>query len=125
MKEKITKVQKIEEIVTYVSNDGIEFETESECIRWEQREIKYKTKELIYQIPHVKTDGYDSYLRCGTEDDEVLILKIRSIEDINIINTYSALCGSKVKLDNNAIGKLVILALDYDEYIWYADTEEE
>lgn len=125
MKEKITKVQRIEEVITYISDDGQEFKNADECRKWEQKEIKDKTKKLLYQIPHVKTDGYDSYIRCGTEDDEVLILKIRSIEDINTINAYSELCKSSVKLDNNAVGKLVVLALDYDDYVWYANTVEE
>lgn len=86
-----------------------------------------KYKEIVInavdEIPCVKTNGYNCYIR-GTEDDIIWIIRPRNIEDIKALNIYSDIAcypylGSKLTEDD--IGNVLIINLGIWGQAFYAE----
>lgn len=113
------EIKKIEKVKTYISDDGMEFMSEESCRQWENS-YKFLLTTAINKIPHIVTNGFESYIPSGDENEEVWILRPRDIKDIEIINKYGLmLTGNNPNLTQNDIGK--ILMIDFGFYNDWCD----
>jgi hypothetical protein len=115
MKEEVKAIQKTEYITTYISKDGREFKDKESCEKWEQSYISTITYSM-QQMPYIKTNGYDTYLRGSDEDSNVWIVRPRNLDDILIINAYAreVCCEPNFNLTHEDVGKVIILDYGYD-----------
>lgn len=117
MKKVEKEIQKIQKVITYISEDGLEFSSEENCREWENsyRGTLCKT---LNKIPHIETNGDSSYLQGGQEDDCVWVFKPRNFEDIKVINAYTeTFTGTSADLTQDDIGVLLMIDFGYD-YDW-------
>ena len=109
-----TEVQRTEEIITYVSVDGKEFETKEDCERWE-KSYEGTICAALKEIPHVKTYCGDAYI-ASYPGEHVIVLKPRNMEDIMIINAYGKIINNFIEpLTQEDVGKVLMIHTGYDE----------
>lgn len=114
-------MRKIEnEIVTksietvYEACDGKRFKNEADCKAWEDSYRCTITK-CFQQIPQIRISGSRTYLDYANEDDEVVALVPRNLEDIKVINAYAkeTTCD-EINITHESIGRVIILNFGYD-----------
>lgn len=121
-------MRKIEnEIVTksietvYEACDGKRFKNEADCKAWEDSYRCTITK-CFQQIPQIRICGNRTYLDYANEDDEVVALVPRNLEDIKVINAYvkETTCD-ETNITHESIGRVIILNFGYDHdwCCWY------
>ena len=109
MKKVEKEIQKIQKVITYISEDGLEFSSEENCKEWENS-YKGTLCKAFNVIPHIETNGDSSYLRGGQEDDCVWVLKPRHFDDIKVINAYTkTFTGTSAALTQDDIGVLMMI----------------
>lgn len=114
MKKVEKEIQKTEKIITYVSDDGQEFASEESCREWENS-YKGTLWKAFNVIPHIETNGDDSYIQSSNYDDCVWVLKPRNFEDIKVINAYTkTFVGESADLTQDDIGILLMINFGYD-----------
>ena len=117
MKKVEKEIQKTEKIITYVSDDGLEFVSEENCREWENS-YRCTLRKALKEIPHIETNGDDSYIQGGKYDDYVWVFKPRNFEDIKVINAYTeTFTGTSADLTQDDIGVLLMINFGYD-YDW-------
>lgn len=115
MKEIIT--EKIEKVTMYEAIDGTQFKDKEECKKYESSAfgvINAKYQKLI-----VKRDYETCILNMGSEDVELEILKVTSIEDADII--YQMLCYNFNACDIKWYEKIKSVINQDNNYfiVWY------
>lgn len=121
-------MRKIEnEIVTksivtkYEASDGRQFDNEADCKAWEDS-YKCTITKCFQKIPQIKIPGSKSYLSYSNEDDEVVTIIPRDLEDIKVINAYvKATTCDEINITHESIGRVIILNFGYDHdwCCWY------
>ena len=124
---RINEVKETKEVVVkteYIAVDGKVFDTQEACEQWE-KSYEGTLAAAMWRIPHVMTDGEDTYLMGGSCDDKVWVMKPRNFEDIKVMNAYAkACCNSEMNLTQDDIGKTIILDFGYDND-WCSPTRVE
>lgn len=109
MKRIEKEIQKIEKVVTFISEDGQEFTSEDSCKKWEES-YKGTLCAAFNKIPRVNTNGCDAYIQSGQPDDVAYILRPRNFEDIKVLNAYGKMIsGCEPKLTQDDIGEVLIV----------------
>lgn len=136
MKE-ITVTKTVVEVTGYEASDGTRFKTKEECEKYEQsaEAVVSKMFEDICVKPFEDNDPrlpectiFESF-GYGSEEYNYVIADIRSENELKIANMYCDMWAGKngKKLDNNYIGKRVLIAIGnkYDQTFGVRGTEEE
>lgn len=125
MKEIRKEVQRTEEIITYESVDGKIFKTKEDCERWE-KSYEFTIRAAIGKIPQIETNCGNSFIVSPSES-EVLVLKPRNMEDINVINAYGMILEGSVSnpLTQDDIGNIVMIETGFGEDCFYMYRMEE
>lgn len=115
MKEIIT--EKVEKVTIYEAIDGTLFKNKEECKKYENSAfgiINAKYQKLI-----IKRDKETCILNTGSEDIELEILNVASIEDADII--YQMLCYHFNKCDIKWYEKIKSIIDQDNNYfiVWY------
>ena len=114
MKRTEKVIHKIEKVVTFISDDGIEFTSEEACKSWEES-YRGALSIAFNKIPHIVTNGEDAYLPNGQFDEVAWILRPRCIDDIKTINEYGFIfTGEFPGLTQDDIGKVFIIDMGRD-----------
>lgn len=99
--KRVTKTETISKTV-FEAIDGTEFTDEKKCRDWED-ELQCTINAAWNKIPKA-TVNYSDIFWGSCEDDEIIIIKPRNIEDIKIINIKCRL-SEKEALTQDDIGK--------------------
>ena len=99
----------------YISDDGRTFESEEECLKWENH-ITYLKKKMD-EIPRIVVAESGSMGLPDTSDENILwVVKPRDKKDIEIINAYcNEVYNSFLNLEEADIRKSVAIRFGYDE----------
>lgn len=126
MKSKKVTVQKSVEINMYEAFDGQLFDTYNECLDYESDADEHYV-ELAEEIPQSKTwNACDVFPFFGC-DDSIRAVKIRNMDDVNIINSLRKIrepYGKKELLTAKHIGTVQVFSFN-DEFIEWHGTPEE
>lgn len=124
-KEEITK---IEYVTTYIADDGTEFKSEEECRKYEST-AEGVINAMFEKLPNQKTyDPINSefpYFGC---DDTVVAVKIRSMDDVEIVNKWLKRrdCHDGMLIGAESIGSIHMFCIyDYDNCVWNMGTVEQ
>lgn len=115
MKEsKITRT--IEEINGYIAIDGTFFALREECEKYE-KSAKMVIFNIIKDKMVAKTTEYNLF-KIGSDDNDIEIFKIDSIETVELLNRYITLCFYKDIEENlvkeDMVGKTILITWNYD-----------
>ena len=123
--QKITRT--IEEVNGYIADDGKWFKEKEECQRYEE-----SAKMVVFKMIQCKRLGGTTIYELigeGSDDCDVEIYSVDSIETVELLNRYIALSTYDKKADlitTEMVGKEVLLFWDYDrEYCYYGKPIED
>lgn len=115
----------------YIANDGTEFATQEQCEEYEktaQCAIEAAFKSLPMQCSHnIMDSGFFPYFGC---DDSVYAIKIRNVNDLEIVNkwlieTFGKHGDEVACLGADAIGTIQLIeTYDYDNEFFLVGTPE-
>lgn len=118
------------EVVTkkniYISVDGKQFDNEIDCKTWE-KSYECTLEESFKRIPKIKTDGSQLGIPYCTEENDVFVIKPKSLQELTIINAYIDCFvsdfGGNAHLTTDDIGNEIVINLGckYNQYYDYCD----
>lgn len=110
----ITKT--IEEVNGYIAEDGTWFKEKEQCQKYEES-AKMVVFNMIKEKMIAKTNA-NHLLFEGSEDTDIEIFKVDSLETMELLNRYIALYSYSMPKENlikeDAIGKNILLFWSYD-----------
>lgn len=124
MKKIVKEVQRIEEVITYKSVDGKVFKTKEDCEKWE-KSYEFTIRESLKKIPQIETNCGNTFIVSPFES-EVLVLKPRNMEDINVINAYGMILRETFEpLTQDDINNIIMVETGFGEDSFYIYKMEE
>ena len=105
----------IEEINGYIADDGTWFRNKSDCIAYEES-VKMVAFNMVKEKMIVKSSIY-GLLEEGSEEDDVEIYNVDSLNTVELLNRYIYLYTYDKKADlikTDMIGKQIIICWNYD-----------
>lgn len=104
--------------LTYIAEDGREFLTEGDCIRYEKN-LSFQEKEMAAEkIPHTTVCAGDIGIVNCYEDERVWVVKIDTKDELETINAYlRAIDGNYITEDNMHRNLILVIGDDYTDII--------
>lgn len=92
MRKNVTTKERtiVEEVVTYVANDGTVFRSEDECKKYETT-AKCAIKAMFKGVPKITVDGYDFMDKAAffaNGDDDIIAIYLNTLDDIEATNKW-------------------------------------
>lgn len=128
MKTERKEIQKIEYVTTYIANDGTEFKSEEECIKYETTArcaIDGMFKSLPMQITNYFGDC-DPF--CDINSDSTLYaVKIENVDQLEIVNRWikeSDIYDQNYFLGEGYIGSIALISTNWEGATWVLGSVE-
>jgi len=116
-----TIVEKVEKVVGFEAMDGTRFSTQEECVKYEQS-AKGVLKGRLMNLA-INYGNEDSIYGTGCCDNATLVIKPKSVADIDLIHQFFLLSDGREdffpKDLDKQIDKIIFVNIGYDDdYVW-------